>query len=67
MKYERVHQMSESELAKYPIEKGVIKVIILDGVKVNGYSAVCPTHGDTVIHTHNGKGSKIKFNDEFQI
>lgn len=64
---ERVKRLSDEEFKEYPVENGVVKVIVLDGVKNIGHYVQCPEHGDTLIHTHNTKGSKVKFVDEYLI
>ncbi|OMC81871.1 hypothetical protein BK128_21605 [Viridibacillus sp. FSL H7-0596] len=62
-----MHKIDSNELSKYPIKKGVIKVIVLDGVENEGYSAELPGHGDTLIHTQKGTFHKINFVDEHLI
>ena len=63
----RIIKMTADELEKYPVEEGVVKLIVLDGVKNVGHYALCPEHGDTLVRTHNTKGLKIIFTDSHLI
>lgn len=49
------------------IEKGKVKIILLDGVKHENKSIELPEHGDTVVHTQKRKGYKVKFIEEYLI
>lgn len=64
---DRIHQISNTELAKLPVEQGVVKVIVLDGITNRGFEAECPVHGDTVAHMHNGKFQKMIVQDEYKV
>ena len=62
-----VQKVETAKFDYFPIEEGKVKALILDGVKHQVHLVTLPEHGDTVIHTHNGKGTKVKFVDEHLI
>lgn len=59
--------LTEKELYKMPIEDGVIKIIVLDGVTGKSNIVKCPHHGDVITHTHAGKFDTITVHAEHRI
>ncbi|MEX3625787.1 XtrA/YqaO family protein [Viridibacillus arvi] len=68
MSSERIRELTDtSTTINDLIEKGKVKIILLDGVKHSNKSIELPEHGDTIVHTQKSKGHKVKFNEEYLI
>lgn len=59
--------LTDKELVNLPIESGVIKIIVLDGVTGKSNIVNCPRHGDVITHTHAGKFDTITVHAEHRI
>lgn len=64
---DKIRELSAQELKKYEMRDGELTAVVLDGVKKTGHLIRLHEHGDTIIHTHNGKIDKVRFDASYKI
>lgn len=63
----KIRELTAAELKQYDMREGELTAVVLDGVKKTGHLIQLHEHGDTIIHTHNGKVDKVRFDESYRI
>lgn len=67
MQVAKIRELTSEELKGFNLKEGQLIAVVLDGVKGTGHFIQLPEHGDTIIHTHNGKSDKVRFDESYKI